>query len=776
MIIKSTRPKKRLVPKYTRGMSRLTFLSLTLMCSYSFGQDKVYSTPDVNIFDSPEQVFETPGSAHYVGPEQLRKYNFANINDILRDVPGVYSREETGKGLIHNISIRGTATLRSTQVNLLEDGINIAPAPYSAPDSYYSPITRRMSAIEVLKGSSQYRYGPHNTAGSINYVTTPVDLGNRYFASVSYGSGHDILTHDYANYGFSGDYGAFAILGDVYYRYGGGQREFNINPPSSSVHRKSYGSDDLGDMNHRAPMVKLLWQLPTQRNIVLEAKYAYEKNEYNQSYAGQSTADFNLNPHHQYVAHQLGEYNTEHHTSYLKLRAEVTPKIRNATTVYYNYFTRDWFKLDKIKVAGTDYGEETFNSKAATGNQLVARNVAKGITAGQLVYKGNDRKYGAYGVMNETDFDFNTSFLKDVDHQLKVGFKYHKDHHNRDQQKHNFTQAVGGAITAHADGVTFSDDRHEKTEGYAVYAEEKARINNFELSLGGRFEYMKFHYRDKTAAQGSTSNMEEKMYAFSPGGGIVYNHDDNWTWFLGVYKGFNVPSPGTARDNGDPVEKETSLAKEAGLRYSDQNFFFSGVLFHTYFENLIVTDNSNTDSEPDNAGNVITKGLELQANYEPENFLPAGLPGDISFFVNYTFTNANLDGASSSTDHKASLFAGGMDGSNVPYVPDHRLSFGADYTWNKFDFGVGMTYQSETHGTASETETEVFGGSANARAGKIDDYFLVNFRAGYQINDNYRITAGVNNAFDNEYIATRHPAGARAGAPLTAYFQASATF
>ena len=154
-------------------------------------------------------------------------------------------------------------------------------------------------------------------------------------------------------------------------------------------------------------------------------------------------------------------------------------------------------KLDKIKVAGTDYGEETFNSKAATGNQLVARNVAKGITAGQLVYKGNDRKYGAYGVMNETDFDFNTSFLKDVDHQLKVGFKYHKDHHNRDQQKHNFTQAVGGAITAHADGVTFSDDRHEKTEGYAVYAEEKARINNFELSLGGRFEYIKFHYRHK---------------------------------------------------------------------------------------------------------------------------------------------------------------------------------------------------------------------------------------------------------------------------------------
>ena len=49
------------------------------------------------------------------------------------------------------------------------------------------------------------------------------------------------------------------------------------------------------------------------------------------------------------------------------------------------------------------------------------------------------------------------------------------------------------------------------------------------------------------------------------------------------------------------------------------------------------------------------------------------------FFASYTFTNANLDGAASATDSKASLFAGGRDGSNVPYVPEHRFSAGADY-------------------------------------------------------------------------------------------------
>ena len=737
-----------------------------------YAQERVYEAPQVTIFSSPEQVFELPGSGEYIGPERLKKYNFGGINEVLREVPGVYSREETGKGIIANISIRGTATLRSTQVNLLEDGINIAPAPYSAPDAYYTPITRKMNALEVLKGSSQYRYGPHNTAGAVNFVTTPVTLGEKYFGSVSYGSGHDIITHDYINYGLTGNFGAVAILGELYYRNGGGQREFNIDPPSSSVHRKNYGSDELGDMNMFAPMVKLLWQLPTERNIILEVKYAYEDNNYNQSYAGQSTADFNANPHHQYVAHQLGEYNTEHHTSYIKLRADVNSNISNTSTAYFNYFTRDWFKLDSIIVTGTTtISEQVFNSRMATGDQLTARNVAKGLTAGQLVYKGNDRQYGAYGFMNETDFDFDTSFLGDASHQLKVGYKYHYDYHHRDQQKHNFSQAVGGLITAHSSGVTFSDDRKETTKGHAVYFEDTAKFDRLELSLGARLEHFKMHYRDKAGA--GTSNMEEEMTMWAPGGGLLYNHNENWQSFFGAYKGFNIPSPSTARDDGTPIEKETSLAKEIGVRYSDDTLNVTAVAFRTFFEDLIVINNTNNDSTPDNAGNVITKGLELTGRYDPVGIVPVG---DISFFANYAFTNANLASDSNASDSKASLFAGGLKGANVPYIPEHRFSIGADYELDAFDFGVNLTYQSETYGTAAETETEEFAGSPNARAGKIDSYALVNVYGGYKINDNYKIRAGVNNAFDNEYIATRHPAGARAGAPLTAYVLMTAEF
>ena len=78
MVIK----KSRLVPKHTHWMSRLTFLSGLLIAGNSVAQEMTYVAPDVNIFESPEQVFEIPGSGDYIGPAEIKKYNFNNINDI----------------------------------------------------------------------------------------------------------------------------------------------------------------------------------------------------------------------------------------------------------------------------------------------------------------------------------------------------------------------------------------------------------------------------------------------------------------------------------------------------------------------------------------------------------------------------------------------------------------------------------------------------------------------------------------------------------------------
>ena len=754
-----------LVPKYTRQSPWLAFGICLILCGNSISQDLAYNAPDVNIYESPEQDFELPGSGDYIPGEQIQKYNFQNINDILRNSTGVYSREEGGYGLFPNISLRGASSLRSAAVTMMEDGINIAPAPYSAPDAYYSPLAAKMHAIEILKGSSQFRYGPHTTGGVINYQTTPIDFGERYFGSVSYGSHDDKTTHAYANYGISGRFGALAVLGEIYFRENDGFRDFNgpVDPDGAGP-QAHYGSDDAGGVNQFAPMAKILWQLPTDMKITLELKGALNQLDYYEGYAGLTTADFNADPYQRYVASQLDNMNSEAQTYYGKLHTEFNKQVKNTLTLYYNDFTRDWYKLDKVNGASMNQ----IVSKAYAGlNGTGNLNIYKGLAAGNIKYKSNDRAYYAYGLMNQSDFDFNTNiFNRDIKHDLKVGFKFHYDKINRDQYVHEFTQATSGVLTGV--GTTFNADRNQITKGAAVYFEENATINNFVVSFGSRFEYIKQTYRS-----GATTSDSEKTYAFVPGGGLTYNHDDNWQWFGAVYKGFSMPSPSASRDDGTPINPEKSLAKEIGVRYSDNNLVVSAIGFHTNFKDVIVLDNSNTGADADNAGKVVSKGLELMTAYSPENFLP--FPGDATFYANYTFTNANLDGDSTSTDTE-SIFAYGLDGANVPYIPEHVLSFGVDYELNKFDFGINVTYHSESYGTAAETETEISGTTPDARAGRIDSAALVNLRAGYQVNDSYKFVVGVNNATDLEYISSRHPAGARSGKPLTAWIKAVATF
>ena len=137
--------------------------------------------PEIAIIGSANAVATLPASGAYIGAEQIARYGTADIGRIVQQVPGVYSRGEDGYGLFPNVSPRGVTTERMKAVTVMEDGILTAPAPYSAPSAYYSPNIARMSGLEILKGSSQVKFGPHITGGAINYISTAIPVERQTF-------------------------------------------------------------------------------------------------------------------------------------------------------------------------------------------------------------------------------------------------------------------------------------------------------------------------------------------------------------------------------------------------------------------------------------------------------------------------------------------------------------------------------------------------------------------------------------------------------------------
>lgn len=168
-------------------MKRIIVPFVLLFSSIIFSQEKENNTSKDSIKNLKEVVisanqmigskFEAAnktGSASYISAADLQKFNYTDINRVLRTFTGVNVYEEDGFGLRPNISLRGTSPDRSAKITLMEDNVLIAPAPYSAPAAYYFPSVARMSAVEILKGSSQIQYGPFTTGGTINFVSAPI--------------------------------------------------------------------------------------------------------------------------------------------------------------------------------------------------------------------------------------------------------------------------------------------------------------------------------------------------------------------------------------------------------------------------------------------------------------------------------------------------------------------------------------------------------------------------------------------------------------------------
>ncbi len=680
-----------------------------------------------------------PGSAHFVSPAELERFSYNDVGRVLRKVPGVNVQEEDGYGLRPNIGLRGTGSERSSKITVMEDGVLIAPAPYAAPAAYYFPSIGRMHAVEVRKGSSQIRFGPYTTGGAINLISTRIPT--RFSGRLDLLAGNDDNRIVHASVGDSYDHAGFLL--ETYQSKADGFKRLD-GGGSTGFDKKDY----LAKFRLNTDAESRVYQ-----SLTLKAGYASELSD--ETYLGLTDADFAVTPNRRYAASQQDLMDTEHKQFVARHVVKPSDEVDVTTTMYRTEFTRNWYKLDKVR-AGADADAVSISSILQDPDQFSdALAILEGATSSNpdaLSVKANNRSYYALGVQSTLGLDFRTDRVL---HEIEVGLRLHRDEIDRFQWVDEYAMSNGTMLLT-SEGVPGTEsNRVERADALAAFVQYRAELGKFTLLPGLRYEKVSAERRDYGKQDPSRvgtdlSTRSNTVDAIIPGVGIDYRISRDLHGFVGVHKGFAPPGSREGTLPESSVNYETGLRLLSGLTVAEAVFFFNR------YVNLLGSDlaagGGEGTTDQFNGGRVDVWGVELSGTYDLGRYTARGYSIPLGF--SYTFTSATFENSFESEFEPWGIVSAGDE---LPYVPHHQLSMSLGLETSVFSFDLSGKYTSEMRTSA--------GSGAVVDGQATEAHLTLDVATSYRVSRNLSIFGTVLNLTDAEYIAARRPAGVRPGLP-----------
>lgn len=726
------------------------------------GKSSTQLLGEVQVIGSKEKIREIAGSAAYLDEKEIRTHNYADINRILKYVPGVYVREEDGFGLFPNISLRGVDPGRAAKTTIMEDGVLTAPATYSAPEAYYSPDPTRMRSIEVLKGSSQIQFGPHTTGGVINYLSTQIPTSEQFYNRTTFGSNFEVRDHLYFGNTFKTDNGNIGVLVENFYRSNEGFKRIAPTPDFRTNDQTGFRKDE--------PMFKLMWEPNSAKYQRFEAKFGYSNLNYHDGYLGLSEQDVRDNPYTRYSATRFDQIQSEHWRSYVRHFININPTFDLVTTAYGNVFERNWQRLGGCNQGGALTTELSLGECLQNPAGLA---ILKGTAAGSLMFRDNKRSYYMAGGESILNSKFQVA---ETDHKLQTGVRFHHDQERRFQDVETLTQSSTGVITSRTNGVPGEGgSRREATNALAFHVKDAIKYQNFTFTPGARYERL-FVKWDELPPNTPVTSADGSYGTWAAGGSLNYNLVSTPVYtsdvFGGIHRGISVPNPQAFLE--DNIKPETSIGYELGYRYKNNPRAFGAetVFFLTDINNMIVVDSLGASGtglgRTDNAGKVRSWGFEFQTQYDPGLNLQWGFQNP--WRANFTYTNAKFTEANP-TNELESIFAAAVAGNRVPYIPEWQASVGTGLIIRKFSINADARYVGKTFATGNNSSSQLnpLTRVLDSRFGTTDSFAILDLSSAYQYNKNLKFFANFYNVTNSHYIITRAPEGPRAGVPFQGF-------
>ncbi|MCH9687001.1 MAG: TonB-dependent receptor [Deltaproteobacteria bacterium] len=688
---------------------------------------------DVGSMFATEEVPRVAGSAHVIGEQELERHEYDDIHRILNTVPGVYVRGEDGFGLRPNIGLRGANPDRSAKITLLEDGVLMGPAPYSAPAAYYFPLATRMVGMEVFKGPASIQYGPNTIGGAINLVTR--EIPEQHTAGIDLAGGRFGYAKGHAFYGTT--WRGFGVLIEAARIQTTGFKELD-------------NGADTGFAKNDA-MIKLAYGTDRERRIThdIELKGGIGTEDSDETYLGISADDFQTTPYRRYAA------SAADNMSWWRSQAELTYLLRQDDTLevearaYRHDFDRVWRRLDAF-----DGGPSLTDILAAPGAGQAA--VFSAILRGEqdsllpqqtLLVTNNDRRFVSQGV--QAAFRWRPSW--GIVHQdLEVGARVHNDRIDRDHTEDALLM-VSGTLVPEGTPRVDTVQNTGQTVAAAFHVHDAVTLwDRLTVAPGVRLEVISMRFEDRQA----DTRSRRLDTAVTPGLGALMMIKPWLGVFGGVHRGFSPVAPGQPEE----VQVETSLNYELGARVVHQGLWVEAVGFVSDYRNLVGACTFSAGcidgdgSQQVNAGAALVYGAESLARYRYR------FDNGFGFEVGgrYTYTGSQFRRTFSSTFPQ---WGEVTRGDQLPYVPEHIVGGTVGVGGRRWDVSVSPNYNGPMRDIAGQGSIPV--------DERIDGFFVLDVSAEVRAMQRFRIYTQLGNVTNTAYVASRRPFGIRPGAPLT---------
>lgn len=195
-------------------MKKLLVL-LSIMTSIASFSEDVIELGQTTVKGSKTSYYTAPPkeqkNTFVITQERIREKNYKNVEDILRDAPGVVV-QNTAFG--PRIDMRGSGEKSLSRVKVLVDGVSINPTEETMASLPINAIpVESIKKIEIIPGGGATLYGSGSVGGVVSISTNSNVTKDNFFMDLNYGSfdnrnfgfagGYNFNKHLYVNYGFS---------------------------------------------------------------------------------------------------------------------------------------------------------------------------------------------------------------------------------------------------------------------------------------------------------------------------------------------------------------------------------------------------------------------------------------------------------------------------------------------------------------------------------------------------------------------------------------------